>query len=112
MPHGFTIDHKNNIWVTDVAMHQVFKFLPIDLLQNNTNLGKPALALGTAFVPGNKENHFCKPTDVAVDRDTEEFFVSDGYCNSRIIKFDKSGTKLLEWGKPNIMKGFKKSYDN
>jgi DNA-binding beta-propeller fold protein YncE len=25
MPHGITIDHQGNVWVTDVAMHQVFK---------------------------------------------------------------------------------------
>lgn len=25
MPHGITIDHHGNVWVTDVAMHQVFK---------------------------------------------------------------------------------------
>jgi len=25
MPHGITIDRQGNVWVTDVAMHQVFK---------------------------------------------------------------------------------------
>lgn len=25
MPHGITIDHHSNTWITDVAMHQVFK---------------------------------------------------------------------------------------
>ena len=24
MPHGITIDHDRNIWVTDVGLHQVF----------------------------------------------------------------------------------------
>ena len=23
MPHGLTIDHEGNTWLTDVAMHQV-----------------------------------------------------------------------------------------
>jgi hypothetical protein len=23
MPHGLSIDHQENIWLTDVAMHQV-----------------------------------------------------------------------------------------
>ena len=23
LPHGIAIDHENNIWVTDVALHQV-----------------------------------------------------------------------------------------
>src|SRR5215203_5456730 len=26
MPHGLTVDKDNNIWVTDVGLHQVFKF--------------------------------------------------------------------------------------
>jgi hypothetical protein len=30
--------------------------------------------------------HYCKPTAVAVSKDTNTFFVSDGYCNSRVIK--------------------------
>ena len=28
MPHMITIDAQNNFWVTDVALHQVFKFGP------------------------------------------------------------------------------------
>ena len=38
---------------------------------------KASLTLGTQFLPGNDHNHFCKPTDVAVDSDGN-FFVSDG----------------------------------
>lgn len=30
------------------------------------------------FVPGSDDNHFCKPTDVAV-AENGDFFVSDGY---------------------------------
>ena len=26
MPHGLTVDSDDNVWVTDVARHQVFKF--------------------------------------------------------------------------------------
>ncbi|KAL6953013.1 chondroitin AC lyase, partial [Sarracenia purpurea var. burkii] len=25
LPHGITIDHEGNTWLTDIAMHQVFK---------------------------------------------------------------------------------------
>ena len=28
LPHMITVDSKNNIWLTDVALHQVFKFAP------------------------------------------------------------------------------------
>ncbi|KAK2179138.1 hypothetical protein NP493_510g01024 [Ridgeia piscesae] len=37
------------------------------------------------------------PTDVAV-ASSGEIFVSDGYCNSRIVKFDKDGKYLGQMG--------------
>ncbi|GBP92642.1 Peptidyl-alpha-hydroxyglycine alpha-amidating lyase 1 [Eumeta japonica] len=38
------------------------------------------------FIPGDDETHFCKPSAVAV-RPSGEFFVADGYCNTRIINW-------------------------
>ena len=101
LPHMITVDKKNNIWLTDVALHQVFKFAPYG--GDHT----PLIALGERFVPGSDDKHYCKPTSVAVSDDTTSFYVSDGYCNSRVIKYGvtvtPSGThevkKLFEWGK-------------
>lgn len=56
------------------------------------------LALGEAFTPGSDNYHFCQPTDVAVDTETGNIFVSDGYCNARILKFSADGKYLSEWG--------------
>lgn len=89
MPHGLEIDKDNNIWVTDVALHQIFKF--------NSD-GTLLLTLGEAKVAGNDKEHFNLPTDIAVSADGS-FYVSDGYGNSRVIKFSKDGTYLFEWGK-------------
>nr|CAD7194041.1 unnamed protein product [Timema douglasi] len=58
----------------------------------------PLLTLGESFVPSKDAHHFCKPTDIAI-MTNGDFFVSDGYCNSRIVKFSKNGTKILEWGR-------------
>ena len=55
----------------------------------------PDFVLGVAFESGNDEKHFCKPTSVAVSERTGDFFVADGYCNSRILKFSSDG-KLLQ----------------
>lgn len=88
MPHGITIDKKGNTWITDVALHQVFKFEP--------GATEPSIVLGEALVPGGDKKHFCKPTDVAVISNGD-FFVSDGYCNSRIVMFDEKGTFLMEF---------------
>lgn len=51
------------------------------------------MTLGEAFVAGSDDDHFCQPSDVAV-ASTGAFFVSDGYCNQRILKFDAEGKVL------------------
>jgi peptidylamidoglycolate lyase len=89
MPHSLTVDNNNNVWVTDVGLHQIFKF---------DHEGKLLMKLGVAKIAGNDDNHFNLPTDVAVCSDGS-FYVSDGYGNSRILKFDKAGKYLFEWGK-------------
>ncbi|XP_031832415.2 peptidyl-alpha-hydroxyglycine alpha-amidating lyase 1 isoform X1 [Nomia melanderi] len=125
LPHGLTIDSYGNYWITDVALHQVFKFDAEDIAMmtnveklrnrrynqeriylNNRNFNilfqsynpRPSLILGEPFEPGNDETRFCKPTAVAV-QDNGDFFVSDGYCNFRIIKFNAKGERILQWGR-------------
>lgn len=49
------------------------------------------LTLGEEFVSGDDPFHFCRPTDVATLYDGT-IYVSDGYCNSRIVYFSKQGT--------------------
>ena len=104
LPHMITVDSQNNIWLTDVALHQVFKFAPY----GGSGDHKPLIRLGERFVPGSDDHHYCKPTSVAVSQDTQSFFVSDGYCNSRVIKYgvtvdSSTGAhnvkKIMEWGK-------------
>ena len=90
MPHGLTIDSRDNVWVTDVALHQVQKFSPE---------GKLLLTIGERGVPGADATHFNRPTDVAVLADGS-FYVSDGYRNARIAKFAADGRFLMQWGRP------------
>ena len=57
------------------------------------------LSLGVALEPGHDSSHFCKPTDVAIVASDGTFFVSDGYCNARIIHFSADGKHQLNvWG--------------
>lgn len=88
MPHGLTVDHAGNLWLTDVGLHQVFKCTPE---------GKVLLTLGEHAKPGNDHAHFNLPTDVAVLRDGS-FYVSDGYKNTRVMKFSAEGKFEFEWG--------------
>jgi peptidylamidoglycolate lyase len=87
--HGLAVDGNDNVWVTDIGLHQVFKF---------SHQGELLLTLGEKGVPGLDGNHFDKPTDVAI-APSGEFFVSDGYGNSRVAKFSADGKFLFDWGK-------------
>uniref|UniRef100_A0A8C2K9U7 Peptidylglycine alpha-amidating monooxygenase n=1 Tax=Cyprinus carpio TaxID=7962 RepID=A0A8C2K9U7_CYPCA len=91
MPHGITTDKDDNYWVTDVALHQVFKL-------SSDGKDRQLLVLGEAFEPGSDKKHFCQPTDVAVDPVTGNVYVSDGYCNSRILKISPEGKYISHWG--------------
>ena len=62
------------------------------------------LTLGVKLIPGNDRRHFCKPTDVAVMTDGT-FFVADGYCNSRVIRFDPDGKFQKQWGQSSAGSG-------
>jgi peptidylamidoglycolate lyase len=88
MPHSLTVDRDDNIWVTDVGLHQVLKF---------DHAGRLLLKVGAAGKPGADSLHFNRPTDVAVASDGS-FYVSDGYRNSRVVKFSASGQYLFSWG--------------
>ena len=86
--HGLHIDLWDNVWITDVSRHLVMKFDPE---------GKLLLTLGVDGKTGCDQKHFSQPTQVCVVP-SGEFFVTDGYGNSRIVKFSAKGEYLMEWG--------------
>jgi peptidylamidoglycolate lyase len=88
LPHGLTVDANDHVWLTDVALQQVFEF---------SADGTQLRVLGERAVPGADPRHFDRPTAVAVARDGS-FYVSDGYGNTRIMKFDRAGRLLSQWG--------------
>jgi DNA-binding beta-propeller fold protein YncE len=95
-PHGGTIDAEGNLWITDAGGisgkgHQALKFSPD---------GELLMALGKAGVSGSGPDLFDQPTDVAV-APNGDIFVSDSHRNgknNRIVKFDKTGSFIKQWG--------------
>ena len=79
----------------DVGLQQVFKF---------SHDGKLLLALGEPRVGAWDVTHFNQPTDIAI-RPDGTFYVSDGYVNSRVAIFDRTGKELREWGKKGAAAG-------
>jgi peptidylamidoglycolate lyase len=95
VPHGITIDRDDNVFLTDVGLHQVFKY---------SHDGRQIMALGEPRVGKWDAAHFNQPTDVAV-RPDGSFYVSDGYVNSRVALFDQNGRWVREWGKKGAGEG-------
>ena len=91
LPHNIEVnpyDPERHIWVVDLE-HQVVKF---------TNDGKKmVLKLGERGVTGTDKNHFNMPAGLAFMPDGS-FYLADGYVNARIIKFDKNGKYVSEFG--------------
>lgn len=86
--HGLAIDRSDHVWLTDIVHHQVFKF---------SHDGELLMTVGTRDMPGLDGSHFNQPTDVAI-APTGEFYVSDGYGNSRIAKFSADGKFIADFG--------------
>jgi DNA-binding beta-propeller fold protein YncE len=91
-PHSVYIspyDPQKHVWVVDDYRHAIFKF---------TNDGKTLLqTIGEPNVHASDDKHFYRPTFMAWQPDGS-FYVSDGYANTRVVKFDKDGKYLLAWG--------------
>ncbi len=63
-----------------------------------TGEGQLLMTLGVKGKAGTDQRTFNRPTDVAFAANGD-FYVSDGYGNSRVVKFSRDGKYLLEWGK-------------
>ena len=104
--HGIYVDHEDNVWVgfggglpynlstratTDNAL--VVKLTPAgDCLLQIGDFG-----MGTDG--SNSTVHLGQPTDIWVDAEDNEVYISDGYTNRRVIVFDAAnGEYRRHWG--------------
>lgn len=103
-PHGFYIDAQDNVWLTDARAipgkgATALKFSPE---------GKLLLTLGKPGVQGKGTDVFTEPNAVIVAKNGD-IFVADGHEAdrgvARILKYDKSGKFLMQWGQPGKGQG-------
>jgi DNA-binding beta-propeller fold protein YncE len=104
-PHGLSVDKDGNVWVTDDQSKngkglQVFKFSPD---------GKVLMTLGKKGTAGEGPDAFGAPSAAVVARNGD-IFVADGHngcnCNnSRIVKFNRDGKFIAEFGKKGASPG-------
>jgi len=100
--HSVRVDKDDNIWTVDEGTNMVTKFSPDGKVLMVLGRRPPAV-LGVQNAPPTGGNApaqkyiFCRPTDVGWDLQGN-IFVSDGYCNNRVVKYDKDGRFLAQAG--------------
>ena len=96
--HGITFAPDGTLFLIDDDDHTVRKCTPE---------GKVIFTLGTPGVPTEymSGQPFHRPTDVAIDPNTGDFYVADGYGNSRVHKYSPDGNLLFSWGEPGVDPG-------
>ena len=94
--HSVRVDAQDNIWTVDEGTDMLIKFSPegkvlmtigrredpVDMLRNMPGADR--------FHGRNAKYRFGRQTDVAFDQQGN-IFVSDGYFDGRVVKYDKNG---------------------
>jgi len=101
-PHAIYInpyDPEKHVWIVDDYRHAIFKFTNdgSELVQT---IGEPNVWVQSVD-PEDDLEHFYRPTFMAF-RPDGGFYVSDGYLNTRVVRFNADGTPHSAWGQPGI----------
>jgi DNA-binding beta-propeller fold protein YncE len=96
--HGITVAPDGTLWLTDDLHHTIRQFTPE---------GKLLLTIGDPDKPSTLQGGkpFNRPTHVALCPNNGDVYISDGYGNSRVHKYDPKGRHLLSWGEPGTDPG-------
>jgi peptidylglycine monooxygenase len=87
--HGIFIDDRDRVFVLDRDRHQLHVLAAT---------GTVELSVGDPEHP-RLQAPFNHPADVAVARNSD-FYVADGYGNSRVHRFAPDGSLVASWGSP------------
>jgi DNA-binding beta-propeller fold protein YncE len=101
--HTVRVDKDDNIWAVDKGSDMIIKFNPAGRVvmvfgrrkESADDESKPWEHADPPLPP--VDGLFRQPTDVAWDS-AGNIYISDGYINSRVAKFDKNGDWVKSWG--------------
>ena len=108
--HTVRVDRHDDIWVTDKGSDMVVRFDPA---------GRVKMVFGRKPEASNEEAHalarpspplppidqqFRQVTDVAWDS-SDNIYITDGYVNSRVARYDRDGNWLGSFGEPGTGPG-------
>ena len=96
--HGVTLGPDDTLYCVDDGDHTVRKC---------TLEGEVLMTIG---VPGQRAeaysgDPFNRCTDLALDPNTGDLYVSDGYANAQVHKYSPDGKLLFSWGRPGTDPG-------
>jgi len=111
--HTVRVDRDDNLWAVDKGSDMIIKF---------NQQGRVSMVFGRKKEASDKEaepwerrakgqprypqadGQFRQPTDVTWDPQGN-IYISDGYVNSRVAKYDKNGDWVKSWGEYGTEKG-------
>ncbi len=101
--HSVRVDADDNIWAVDEGTDTIVKFSPEGkILMTLGRRQDPVAQLsdmpgGGGFVGLDEPYRFARETDIAFDQQGN-IFVSDGYFDARVVKYDKNGRYVKSVG--------------
>jgi sugar lactone lactonase YvrE len=108
--HTVRVDKDDNIWAVDKGSDMVVKFNPAGRV--TMVFGRRRESASAEAGPWERsdpprapvDGMFRQPTDVAWDSEGN-IYISDGYINSRVAKYDRNGDWVKSWGEPGTNPG-------
>lgn len=100
--HDVRVDKDDNIWAIDKGSDMIIKFNPqgrVTMVFGRKKESSDDAEPWTRATPPRPHinGQFRQPTDVAWDNEGN-IFISDGYINARVAKFNKNGDWVKSWG--------------
>src|SRR5581483_5101035 len=102
--HAVRVDRDDNIWAVDKGSDMIIRFNPegrVTMVFGRKKEASDEAGPWTRVTPPRPpvDGQFRQPTDVTWDTQGN-IFISDGYINSRVAKYDKNGDWVKSWGGP------------
>ena len=107
--HSVRIDKDDNIWAIDKGSDMIVKFNQAGRVMMVFGRRKESADEATPWthvdppLPHN-DGMFRQPTDVAWDS-KGNIYITDGYINSRVAKYDRNGDWMKSWGSKGTGQG-------
>ena len=100
--HAVRVDKDDNVWAIDKGSDMIVRFNPeghVTMVFGRKKEASDEAAPWTRTTPPRAAliGQFRQPTDVTWDTQGS-IFISDGYINSRVAKYDKTGRWVKQWG--------------